>query len=62
MTIKVLAVCETGFNNATHRDVLEFDDGTAEEQIEEEVRDWAFNYIEISWAYAEGNDNDNFNY
>lgn len=48
MTINVKCHLTIGFPTAEIEDVLTFADGTSDAQIEREVRDWAFNYIEIS--------------
>jgi len=54
-TIKVKAICETGFAGATHRDTLEIEvpESATDEQIEsivgEEVKEWAMNWISIGY-------------
>ncbi len=39
-----------GFPGAMHRDEIEVEDDATEEQIEEEVRDWAMNHVEWGWT------------
>jgi hypothetical protein len=38
-----------GFAGADHEDEVELPDEFTDEQIEEELRDWAHNYIEYSF-------------
>lgn len=38
-----------GYAGANHTDVLDIGDSATEDQINEEVQEWANNYIEISW-------------
>jgi hypothetical protein len=48
--MKVKAKLSIGFGTgASHEEILELKDTLTEEEIEEEVKEWADNYIEISW-------------
>jgi hypothetical protein len=45
-----------GYPSAKHEDVLEVEDDATDESIDEEVRDWAHNYIEWYWRDATDED------
>lgn len=55
--MKINATLSIGFPDATYEDVIEIDDEELEglteeekkERFEEEVKEWAWNYIEIWW-------------
>lgn len=51
--IKVKVSLSIGFANGTHREVLEFEDGTPEDEIDEAVFEWAHNYIDYGWSYTD---------
>lgn len=51
--IKVNVSLGIGFVGAKHEDVLEFEDDTSVEEIDEAVKDWAWNYIDLNW-YKQG--------
>ena len=38
-----------GYSGAEREDTLEIDDDASEDQIEEMVRDWAYDYINWGW-------------
>jgi len=38
-----------GFPTAEHHDTIEVEDDLTEDQIAEEVREWAYNYIDYGW-------------
>lgn len=38
-----------GFSGADRSDTLEVEDDATDEDIEEVVREWAFNFIEFYW-------------
>lgn len=54
--IKVEAICETGFANSTHKEILYFENDVTEDEIDEEVKDWAMNFISFGWKYTEEDD------
>lgn len=37
-----------GYRDAVQEDVFEFDDDITEEELEDELKEWANNYIELS--------------
>ena len=51
--IKVDVSLSIGFATANHEDELEFDDNATDEQIDAEVQEWAWNYIDIGWSKHE---------
>lgn len=38
-----------GYPGADHEEIVEFDDDTTDEQIEEAYEDWRNNYLDGSW-------------
>ncbi len=46
---KVKFYLGTGFANATHEDVIEFEDGTTDEEITEYFEEWKNNFLDASW-------------
>jgi len=51
--MKVKVYLTIGFPSASYEDVLEFDEGVSEGDIDQEVQEWAFNYIEYGWEKEE---------
>ncbi len=47
--MKIKVGLSIGLSNADQKDVLEMPDDCTEEEIEQEVNDWANNYIEVYW-------------
>lgn len=41
-----------GYPTATHEDEIQVEDDATAEKIDEEVKQWAWNYIDISWEEA----------
>lgn len=48
--MKVNVTLSIGYPSAQHEDVLELDDNVTDAEIDQEVQDWANNYIEIDWS------------
>ena len=46
---KIRIWVDTGFCNATHEEIFEFEDDITDEEIEEEARIFLFNCIEFGW-------------
>lgn len=46
---KVKFYLGTGFANATHEEIMEFEDGTSDEEISEVFRDWYEGKLDASW-------------
>lgn len=38
-----------GFAGATHADVIEVEDDTTNEEIDQMLEDWASSYLDMSW-------------
>lgn len=47
---KVSCYLTIGYPGASHEDVLEFKDDATDAEIEQDVADWAHNYIEYGWT------------
>lgn len=54
MTVKVKVGLSIGYPTATHEDVLEFEDGVTQAQVDYEVSEWAYSYIEYYGEVVEG--------
>lgn len=39
-----------GYPGADHKDELEVEDDATDDQIDQEVSEWAHNYIEFGWS------------
>ncbi len=46
---KVKFYLGTGFASAVHEEVMEFEDGTPDEEISEIFHDWYEGYLDASW-------------
>lgn len=46
---KIKAHCGIGYAGAEHEEEFEFEDDATEDEILEEVKDWAEQYLEIWW-------------
>ena len=42
-----------GYVGSDYKDILEFEDDTTDEEIEECFKDWADNYIDCGWNVLE---------
>ena len=47
---KVKAWLSIGYAGASREEIFEFDDDASEEEMEADIKDWAFNYIE--WGFS----------
>lgn len=47
---------ETGFAGCTHEGEIDVDDNATDEEIEEIVKEEAFNYIELGWSKVKESD------
>ena len=46
---KIYAETSFGFAGATHKKIFEFEDDIPAEEINEEVWDWATQFVDIYW-------------
>lgn len=46
---KIKAHCGIGYAEAEHEEEFEFEDDATEDEILEEVKDWAEQYLEFWW-------------
>lgn len=46
---KIKAHCGIGYAGAEHEEEFEFEDDATEDEILEEVKDWAEQYLEFWW-------------
>lgn len=46
---KVKFYLGTGFAGASHEDIIEFEDGTTDEEITEYFEEWKNNFLDASW-------------
>ena len=53
---KIIAYCKLGYHGAEIKDELELDDTYTKEDIEEEVYNWAFQFLKIRWEEKESED------
>lgn len=53
---KIVAHCGIGYHGAEHEDVFEFEDTFTQEEIEEEIWEWATQFLEIWWDVEESED------
>ena len=51
--IKVKATCGIGYSGAEHEEEFEFDDGYTEDEIVEEVWEWAQQFLDVNWEIVE---------
>ena len=51
--IKVKATCGIGFAGAEHEEEFEFDDGYTEDEMVEEVWEWAQQFLDVNWEIVE---------
>ena len=51
--MKVNVRLRIGYPGAEHEDVLEMPDDFTEAQIQAEVEEWSWNYIELDWRVQE---------
>lgn len=47
--IKVKATCGIGFYGAEHEEEFEFDDDYTEQEIDDEIWEWATQWLSVSW-------------
>jgi len=47
--VKVEFTLSIGFSQSQHTEIVEFDDGTKDTEIEENYRDWCSGYIDGNW-------------
>lgn len=52
--IRVKVSLSMGFDGCHHEDVLEFEDGTTQKEIDEAVNEWGWNYIDLCAHVIEG--------
>ena len=50
---RIKVVLNTGFAGVQHEDILEFKDDATDEEIEEEVKEWAWNCLDLCWYEEE---------
>lgn len=50
---KIHAQASFGFCGATHETIFEFEDDVTEEEIDEEVWEWATQFVDICWEEEE---------
>ncbi len=50
---KITAHCGIGFCGAEHEEEFEFEDTATEEEIEEELYDWANQFLDVWWNVEE---------
>ena len=51
--IKVIATCGIGFSGAEQEEEFEFDDDYTETEIEEEIWNWAEQFLDVNWEIVE---------
>jgi hypothetical protein len=51
--VKIVVHLGVGISGGDRRDVLEMDDTATEQEIEAEVKDWAWNFLDLSWVRKE---------
>ena len=51
--IKVIATCGIGFHGAEHKEEFEFDDDYTEDEMVEEVWEWAQQFLDVNWEIVE---------
>lgn len=51
--MKVTFTLGIGFVGARHEEVIEFDDDTTDEELDEFWTDWSHNYIDGGWSKDE---------
>ena len=42
-----------GYSGATHEEVVEYEENTTDEKIEEDFQEWENGYIDSNWSEAE---------
>ena len=47
--IKVIATCGFGFCGAEREEEFEFTDGYTEQEIEEDIWEWAEQFLDVNW-------------
>lgn len=52
--IRKIGRCGVGYPNATHEELFEFEDGTSEKEMENELWEWAEQFLE-AW-FEDGED------
>lgn len=50
---KIRMYLGTGFANCAHEEVVEVDDDTTDEELDEYLHDWAGNYLDLNWSEEE---------
>ena len=46
---KVKFYLGTGFSGAVHQEIMEFEDGTTDEEVNEEYEQWKNDHLDASW-------------
>ena len=54
---KIIAHCGIGYCGAEHEEEFEFDDNYTDEEIEEEIYDWATQFLDVWWDVEEESEN-----
>jgi len=51
---KIAVYLSIGYPTAEHRATLVIEDDLSEEDVEREVQDWAYNFIDYGWEEVDG--------
>lgn len=54
--IKVKATCGIGFCGAYHEEEFEFDDSCTEKEMEDEIYEWAEQFLDVNWEIIDEDD------